>query len=316
MKSKFIKNICSTPLLFPGVYYPIDLILSKILGGFIACWHDLSAEIFKSHVESLYPSKPIPLKTLIERYKSGKSTKGCFAITFDDGVGKTVRDISNICEDMGWPITFYLPTEYINGGMLPYQKVEFIEKHLSPDNYAIPNVSKKIQNKIFSKDQLIKFLNNLLYTEHFETIEKILEHFVEKITTKEKNNLLNSEYPKPITWNEITTLSKKPIISFQSHGVTHSALSSLNENEIENEMINSKKIIEQHTEQKVHSFCYPYGDKRSIGTNAPRIASKYFDSAVTLIRGRLKKNDPFYLSRIDFYSEDSPGFVRLKTILD
>ncbi len=120
----------------------------------------------------------------------------------------------------------------------------------------------------------------------------------------------------PITWDEIEKLSKNPIISFQSHSVTHTAVSSLSENEIEDEMIKSKEIIEQHTGLKVHSFCYPYGAEKSIGVHAPKIAAKHYNSAVTLMRGRLKKNNPYYLPRIDFYNGDSPGFVRLKVILN
>ena len=33
------------------------------------------------------------------------------------------------------------------------------------------------------------------------------------------------------------------------------------------------------------------------------------------MRGRLKKKDPFYLPRVDFYENDASSFVRLKTIL-
>ena len=92
------------------------------------CWHDLAPEIFKSHVEALYPSKPIPLDELINRYKSGKSTKNFFAITFDDGVGSTVKNISKVCLQMNWPVTFYIPVGYLNGESLPYHKVEFLRK--------------------------------------------------------------------------------------------------------------------------------------------------------------------------------------------
>ena len=38
---------------------------------------------------------------------------------------------------------------------------------------------------------------------------------------------------EPILWSEVQELSKNQLISFQSHGVTHSAVSSLNEEEIE-----------------------------------------------------------------------------------
>ena len=217
---------------------------------------------------------------------------------------------------MGWPVTFYVPTGYVDGGILPYQKVEFIDQYLPIGNYLIPNNSKDIQNKKLNKQQLILSLTNLIYTEHFKVVNKILDYFIEQISDKEKNNLLYEEYPKPIAWEEIEKLSKNPIISFQSHGVTHTAVSSLSENEIEDEMIKSKEIIEQHTERKVHSFCYPYGAEKSIGAYAPKIAAKHYNSAVTLMRGRLKKNNPFYLPRIDLYNGDSPGFVRLKLILN
>lgn len=316
MKGKLIKNICSKPLMLPGVFYPIESILGKMFGGFISCWHDLSAEVFKSHVESLHPSKPIPLEELIKRHKAGKSTKGCFALTFDDGVSITVNDISNLCTSMGWPVTFYIPTGYVDGSVLPYQKIEFIDRYLPIGNYLIPNDSQYTLNKKLNKQQLIQSLTNLIYIEHFKIINRILDYFVEKVSDKKEKNLLYKECPKPITWNEIEKLSKNPIISFQSHSVTHTAVSSLNENEIENEMIKSKKIIEQHTEKKVHSFCYPYGAKKSIGKYAPKIAAKHYDSAVTLMRGRLKKNNPFYLPRIDLYREDSTSFVRLKVILN
>ena len=315
MKGKIIKNICSKPLMFPGVFYSIESILGKMFGGFISCWHDLPAEIFKSHVESLHPSKPIPLKELIERHKRGKSTKGCFALTFDDGIGTTVRDISNLCASMGWPVTFYVPTGYVDGGILPYQKVEFIDQYLPIGNYLIPSNGKDIQNRKLNKQQLVQSLTNLIYTEHFKVVNRILDYFVEQILDKEKKNLLYEEYPKPITWDEIEKLSKNQIISFQSHSVTHTAVSSLGKNEIEDEMIKSKEIIEQHTGRKVHSFCYPYGGAASIGEYAPKMAAKYYDSAVTLMRGRLKKNNPLYLPRIDLYEEDSVGFIRLKVIL-
>jgi len=240
---KLFKNLCSLPLFIPGFFNLMDSILKKKSEGFICCWHDLSAKIFQNHVEALQPNKPIPLEELINRFRSGQSTSGCFAITFDDGVGTTVRDISKKCIEKGWPVTFYLPTKYLDEGFLPYQNLE------------------------------------------------------------------------PILWSEVQELSKNQLISFQSHGVTHSAVSSLNEEEIELEMINSKKIIESHTNKKVHSFCYPYGSKESIGDIAPKVAAKYFSSAVTLIHGRLKKNDPFYLPRIGLYKEDLKSLARLKTLI-
>ena len=315
MKLKFIKNILSSPLTFPGAYHLAESIVSRQFGGFICCWHDLPAEVFQSHVESLHPAKPIPLEELVNRFQSGKSTKGCFAITFDDGVGATVRNISKKCIEKGWPVTFYVPTAYLDGEALPYQKIEFINKYLPSGRYQVPSFLKNFENKIIKKQSIVKALSNFIYYENYKLINSTLNYFL-NLLDKEIFFMLKNEYTKPISWNEIEILSKKTVISFQSHSVTHSAVSGLNANEIEYEMNKSKEIIQSHTGQNVHSFCYPYGEERSIGSIAPKLAKKYFSSAVTLIRGRLSKNNTFYLPRIGFYKEDATSFIRLKTILN
>ena len=176
----FIKNFLSKPLKFSSCFKVTESVLGKSKFGYIMCWHDLTPEIFKLQVEALYPSKPIPLDELVNRYKSGKSTKNYFAITFDDGVGSTVNNISKICLQMNWPVTFYLPVGYLNGESLPYHKVEFLSKNLPEGEYLIPKISKNFYGKKLKKNELIKFLGNLIYTEHSDTVEGLLKHFLEK----------------------------------------------------------------------------------------------------------------------------------------
>ena len=109
MKLKFIKDILSYPLNFPSVFKFVENISSNKYGGFICCWYDLSADIFKKHLESFHPVKPITLEDLIKRFKQGESTKGCCALICDDGVESTVNEISKECITNNWPVTFYLP---------------------------------------------------------------------------------------------------------------------------------------------------------------------------------------------------------------
>ena len=315
MNRNIIKNFCSKPLMSSTIFNLIDSIRSKLNGGYILCWHDISAEIFKSHVEALFPSRPIPLEELVERHKNRKSTAGCFALTFDDGVGATVRNISTLCLRMKWPVTFYIPTNNIYGEALPSFKIQAIDKYLPNGEYEIEYFDKCAKKTNFDKLGLIKFLHRSLYIKPIHDINTIINHFIELILTKVKPDQLNDSFPQPITWDEIKKISNNSIISFQSHGLSHTALSKLNKGEIENELVESKEIIEQHTGQKVHSFCYPYGNEQVIGKNALEIAVKHYDSAVTLIKGRLQDSNSFYLPRIDLYSSDSPSVVRLKIIV-
>lgn len=308
---KFLQNFISFPLKSHFVFQNLEKIFNKNSGGFILCFHDLSPNVFESQVKSLSPAKPIPLDELIERYKSGKSTKNCFSITFDDGVRNTVIKNTEVCSINNWPVTFYLPINYVNGELLPYQKIELIEKFLKDDYNKISNDYYKKEYK-FKKKRLIKFLREIIYVESKEKVDANLNYFLNKIPniTKAKQSI-----PKAINWSEIKELSKNPLVSFQSHGLSHTACSALNENDLRREMLESKKIIEESTNKRVNSFCYPYGEKRSISKLSIEIASKYFETATTLISGKINKNNLHYLPRIGFYQENKNSFVRLKVIL-
>ena len=62
-----------------------------------------------------------------------------FFITFDDGVRNALIKNTEVCSINNWPFTFYLPINYLNGELLPYQKIELIEKFLKDDYYKISN---------------------------------------------------------------------------------------------------------------------------------------------------------------------------------
>ena len=120
--NKTIKNLFSYPYNSKLIFQITEKVLNKQSGGYILSFHEVSPEVFESHIKSLLPSKPIPLEEIVQRHRLGKSTKECFAITFDDGVRNTVLKNWEVCLKNNWPVTFYLPINYINGENLPYQK--------------------------------------------------------------------------------------------------------------------------------------------------------------------------------------------------
>ena len=181
---RLFKNLLSFPYNSKVIFNLSENLLHGLSGGYILSFHDLLPETFEAHVNSLKPSEPISLDELIKRYKSGKSIKNCFAITFDDGVEETVIGNWNICKKNNWPVTFYLPTDYLNGENLPYQKIQIIQKFLN--KYQLPE---KIKNKtqLLSKKNLIKYLIDMLYVKNNQTINENINYFLKLIST-------NSEY--------------------------------------------------------------------------------------------------------------------------
>jgi peptidoglycan/xylan/chitin deacetylase (PgdA/CDA1 family) len=68
------------------------------------------------------------------------------------------------------------------------------------------------------------------------------------------------------------------LISFQSHAVSHEPLAGLGRDTIEQELAQSKKILEELTGQKVVALAYPYG---SYNEDVLAAAIKHYNFAVT-----------------------------------
>jgi peptidoglycan/xylan/chitin deacetylase (PgdA/CDA1 family) len=134
------------------------------------------------------------------------------------------------------------------------KKFEFInlEQYIS-----FPKKNKKIvitfddgfaDNFLFAYEILQNFnLPFIIFlTVNFIGTEKLFSRYKDK----EKDRFLN--------WNEVIEMSKNGV-EFGSHSLTHKDLTRLKREEMEREIFDSKKIIEDKTGKEVKFFCYPYG---------------------------------------------------------
>tara|TARA_B100000700_G_C14986100_1_gene828922 strand:+ start:195 stop:1127 length:933 start_codon:yes stop_codon:yes gene_type:complete len=306
---KSLKILSSIPLANNNFYILSKKLLNKSNGGYILSFHDLPSSKFEEHVKALLPAKPISLDELIIRYKANKSIDNCFAITFDDGVKNTVKENFKICKKNSWPVTFYLPTDYLNGDNLPFQKIEILEKYLKETEYDLPEILRN-DKKLLKKNNLMSYLKKIIYIKDDLFVKKVLDHFLDFLDLMQKKDM-----PEPISWSDVREINKDQISSFQSHGVTHTACSALSESKLKYELKKSKQIIEDHLGNRVTSFCYPYGSAETINKMSIKIASEIYESASTLIRGRLKNKNIYYLPRIDLYKENPISLVRLKILI-
>lgn len=72
--------------------------------------------------------------------------------------------------------------------------------------------------------------------------------------------------PDYLTWEQIREMQSSRLVEFGSHTATHRRLRSLTNEEISEELVSSKKILEEKLSVPVTAFCYPFGaggfDKR------------------------------------------------------
>jgi len=297
-----------------GLYHPAQWILGRLSGGFILAYHDVPSEVFEQQILALAPNEPVHLSELLERARTGRNSAGLFAVTFDDGVASTVRSIDAVCRRRSWPVTFYLPTLYLDERRgLPFQKWDRVLPHLPRVVIRLPSRTIDLRtDDAFGR--FVSGVNCALYTQPRDSYAPLIEELVHWVL--EQRLATNEQLlpPEPILWSEVATLSRQETIRFESHGVTHTAVVALSPRALEAELRTSQQRISEHTNRDCRHFCYPFGARESIGSLAPALVAQVFDTATTMLRGRLRGHARSHLPRIPMYDGDGPAAARLKIL--
>jgi peptidoglycan/xylan/chitin deacetylase (PgdA/CDA1 family) len=195
--------------------------------------------------------------------------------------------------------------------------------------------------KIFSIDQLVTYIRERkllsptmiaisfddgyqdFYTHAFPILQQysipatvfLPTSFIDKIS-KYEQVLPQSEF---LLWDQIREMQQNGI-SFGSHTVSHTSLTRLTQQQIQNELEYSKARIESETNVSIKGFAYPYGTFRDTDSKIGNlIANSGYSWAVTSISGiNNTKSDLFALRRTVIMRNDGLlGFKRaLKGALD
>jgi|SRR5690242_7778993 len=283
--------------------------------GFVLAFHVIDPQRLEELVESLDPVRPVPLSDLVQLSKRGKATSGLCAITIDDGVGENVRALARLFCARQWPATFYLPTGYLDSSEgMPFQWWQQIRPLLPRKKIELASGAIDLSGP----DGIETFFGDLEHRWHTQRMESYLPMMRELVEfVVQENGILREAIrpASPISWSEVAELCKNDLIRFESHGITHAAMSSLTGDELAFEMKHSRDRIAEHTGRACRHLAYPFGSEPSIGEPVVRMAQRFYDSAVTMSLGHVDCANPWLLPRIPLYPENSRRMARLKVFL-
>jgi peptidoglycan/xylan/chitin deacetylase (PgdA/CDA1 family) len=119
-----------------------------------------------------------------------------------------------------------------------------------------------------------------------------------------------------LTWREVRELSNHGI-AFGSHTVTHPQLRALSASAINEEIVSSKKTIEERIGRAVESFAYPFAfpqnDVGFVASVRESLESAGYENGVCTIVGRGNRDsDPFFLERLPVNSSDDARLFQAK----
>jgi peptidoglycan/xylan/chitin deacetylase (PgdA/CDA1 family) len=295
--------------------HTLQRFLARSSGGFVLAFHEIVPERLAGFVDCIHPCRPVHLSELVERSKNRKPTSGLFAITIDDGVGDNVRALSRLFKQRSWPATFYLPSDYMNtreGMVFQWWR------RMKP---MLPQRPLELKSGVIdlsrpgAADGLYKTMEERWHTERLESYLPMTKELIALVARETGRPSREWKPDEPISWTEVAALAKDDLIRFESHGVSHSAMSSLTEEELVSEMRYSRDVVAEHTGQPCRHLAYPFGSDRSIGRRAALVAEQFYDSATTMSLGHVDSANPWMLPRIPLYPENSPTFARTKILL-
>jgi len=238
-----------------------------------------------------------------------RGEKFCVGITFDDGYRDNYLNVFPILKALNIPATIFLTSGCVQDGKLPwYDQVALAfkltaRKTLGWDQHSAPS-----GEMASTEARIRKMQSTLEWLWALSTEDRVnrLPELFEALRVSADPNLPNFM----LSWTEIREMSKNGI-SFGAHTVTHPVLSHSQTEDVEREIVESKKTIERNVRQPVNHFAYPFGRYGDFNEDAKRtLRAAGFQTAVTTIPGYNRAGDDLLeLKRFTPWGQDLGSFA-------
>lgn len=281
---------------------------------------NVSRKVFEKQVSFLAAHYNVmPLQGLIKCLKTGKQLpRRAAIITFDDGWRDNFLYAYPVLQKYHIPATIFLTTDFIDTNRkFWFLRVGFVltEGSLSPKELAaileqaqleskgsqlsLPTAGVNIESIAADSDRFIEQLKQL----NPDGIERVIEEIVRR------TGLTEDKWPDKkwmLTWEDINKMSPQ-IIEFGSHSRSHHILTTLKTNQIRQELVESRKVIEEKTDRQVLSFAYPNGNYSDTIKELTRETGYNCGMAICGKTGGRNRQDIYALQRIGIHDGISTG---------
>jgi peptidoglycan/xylan/chitin deacetylase (PgdA/CDA1 family) len=274
-------------------YHRIDGHKDQIFSG-------VPVRVFERQMEGLSRYYNVyPLEELVERAFRKDIPPRAVAITFDDGYRDSYDNAFPILKRFGFPTTIFLTTGAIESQIpLWHDRVfyAFGETHAPAANIG----GKQYPLGTFEeRDKAVFAFRRYLRDYEYGRWNSLIEQLCADLGVALVNCHRNAQ---KLSWSQVEEMSKYRI-TFGAHTVTHPILTNLALPEAMDEVLASKKTIEEKLNAPARLFAYPNGNRGDF--NEPikhALKEAGFLCAVTILWGSNDfQTDPFELRRVGMW---------------
>ena len=228
----------------------------------------------------------VPVETLAAAVRRGKRVdSGAVAITFDDGYEDNYRVALPILRKYGATAMFYVSTAAVgDADILWTVKLRHALKKCPEESLTLSFLGTRPLDlsSDSAREAAIKMVTGLVKRCKRDEIDRILTEVDQRVTSN--GNPVSRRIM--MNWDEVAELSESGM-GIGAHTVSHFNLPSLDTSHVAQEVVASKREIEERLGRPVRHFAYPNGrtDHHCDARVAKIVALAGFESAATSLAG-------------------------------
>jgi peptidoglycan/xylan/chitin deacetylase (PgdA/CDA1 family) len=245
--------------------------------------------------------KIVSLSAMVDGLMSqGRAAVNEVVLTFDDGLRNNLAVVYPVLRRLQVPATFFVCPGLIESGQWLWNH-EMRCRLQSLSSEARAELRTTLLSRDASVDGMVEWMKTLKPSQRRRT-----EDFIRQATPGFHPSEAQCEAYDIMRWEELLGLDPN-LITIGSHTMTHPILTTLTATEIELELRESRRRLEQKLGRAVDYFCYPNG---AYDARIYQSAKSNYRAAVTTETGVLMRQDKFDLHRLPrIPSAESPALT-------
>ena len=271
--------------------------------GGIPLYSELPEDRFESQVRYLSDRyRLISLEQMIQEMGQPQSSRPAVVITFDDGYRDLFKYAFPILQAYRAPATIFLTAGCIETGEVAWYDRVFLALKVAPGD---------------TLDLVLDSPRRFYLSSEPARLAAAVEiiHILRGFSCDRRDQfcaMLEGQVPLPaeqlrdrmLSWEQIRTMDRAGV-SFGSHTISHPMVSRLTQQELDKELIDSKRMIEERLGHAVTGFAFPFGKRADYGVHPRELLLRAgYHCAVTTEWGlNTPLTDPLELNRVSVGEE-------------
>ena len=233
-------------------------------------------------------------------------------ITFDDGYYDNLKYAAPVLMKRSLPAVIFLTTSFM-GVKKPFywDYVAYLFCHTEKSIAQLPLMGEVSWTNPISRDKIVNYWVNMIKKVPDYKKKQAVAELEKELEVSAPDHFFSNLY---LTWEQVYEMANNGF-EFGSHTVNHPILTRIPLTQVDEELRESKRQIEQRLQKPVLAFAYPNGLEHDFSTDVfDSVRKAQIPLAFTLLPGPVSlsavKKNPLTIRRIFLmYTDSFPRFV-------